>query len=728
MEDTENNEKFVRALSEVSNKSTSFVETPIAGNRSSDAVVSTTTHISDHGSVTADYSSHTIVTNCSDVSTVKERVVEDNEGSRSPVRKASPSVSPTPGGEDCIAEMCGVSTQLSTPARPNSPKLLFRESPAEINEKKFQDDKRGPQTPPSRISHSPGRSDSGLALSTNGIDKITTGGSDDNATNDDDNVRISTPVKAIVTLNQALSPDQDTMNKEMEGFSPPPVNDRGSPDADDLVMAYDTSTFSNEENISGILLTQDFPMESDDVDVDSGDEVNSVGEDIKPDADVHQDTAQMEELGATQASPVKNVTKPRSPSHQGSSSIDEYDQWIQRVAGLVNPDDCWTTVFKMMKEHGLSWDYVSGELHSAAYTFPGRQEPAKGGRVMHDFVYEEFDLKELAVRSLNWKGDEQYQSEKEVRECAGRRLRKRACDNSPAKDQKRTKGVTPNTDDHSPSNPKLASPVGSLSLTTPEKYSTVGERLRSCQRVLQVSHKCQKISNIEDGKPTKFQAQLKALEKFLMGTMLSKGSHGGTANAKPILYICGSPGVGKTTAVNWCCDQAEKAVQKGELDGINDILIGRIKTILTRDATEILHDISGVLGMGSKAMTMKNHKDQLKKLAKRKDLVLLVIDEVDNMVSARGGEAESGSAKILQNLCELASDPTCKFSLVGISNAVDNAQAKALKKIGMVRCTCVQLNIRISIDLTFDTTERYKNSLCYLQPNGACQPCSVENR
>ena len=55
------------------------------------------------------------------------------------------------------------------------------------------------------------------------------------------------------------------------------------------------------------------------------------------------------------------------------------------------------------------------------------------------------------------------------------------------------------------------------------------------------------------------------------------------------------------------------------------------------------------------------------------------------MISARGGGPESGSAKILQSLCELASDSDCKFSLVGISNAVDIAAAKALKQIGMVR-------------------------------------------
>ena len=124
---------------------------------------------------------------------------------------------------------------------------------------------------------------------------------------------------------------------------------------------------------------------------------------------------------------------------------------------------------------------------------------------------------------------------------------------------------------------------------------------------------------------------------------------------------------------------------------------------MTGDATALLNEIARVLQMGTKKMTMKNHRDLIEKITKKKDLVMLVIDEVDNMISTRGGAAESGSSKILRSLCELATDPGCKFSLVGISNAVDNAVAKTLTQIGMVSCVSLPLNDQLSSSLRITT-------------------------
>ena len=40
-------------------------------------------------------------------------------------------------------------------------------------------------------------------------------------------------------------------------------------------------------------------------------------------------------------------------------------------------------------------------------------------------------------------------------------------------------------------------------------------------------------------------------------------------------------------------------------------------------------------------MTMENHKDLIEKLTKEKGLVILVLDEVDNMISARRSTPEN---------------------------------------------------------------------------------------
>jgi Cdc6-like AAA superfamily ATPase len=100
--------------------------------------------------------------------------------------------------------------------------------------------------------------------------------------------------------------------------------------------------------------------------------------------------------------------------------------------------------------------------------------------------------------------------------------------------------------------------------------------------------------------------------------------------------------------VNWCCDETEEAGQQGNFGGGNNILVGRVKTVVTSNPTAVQNEIAVTLGMGSKVMTPRNHKAALKRLAKNKDLVILVLDEVDNMISGQRGE--SGSKKILKSL------------------------------------------------------------------------------
>jgi Cdc6-like AAA superfamily ATPase len=109
----------------------------------------------------------------------------------------------------------------------------------------------------------------------------------------------------------------------------------------------------------------------------------------------------------------------------------------------------------------------------------------------------------------------------------------------------------------------------------------------------------------------------------------SRGSHGESKQSEQVLYICGSTGVGKTTAVNWCCDETEEAVRQRYFGGGNNILVGRVKTVVTSNPTAILNEIAVTLGMGSKVMTPRNHKAAtIKRFTKHKGLVILVLDEV----------------------------------------------------------------------------------------------------
>jgi hypothetical protein len=108
VEDIEVCEKYVRALAEVSNKKTSFIETPDAGNRSTDATIVTETSAGDHGSVTANSTSDTTVTDCCDVF-VKTEKNKCHEADDPPKRGVNASGSSTTVDDNSTSEMCNVS-------------------------------------------------------------------------------------------------------------------------------------------------------------------------------------------------------------------------------------------------------------------------------------------------------------------------------------------------------------------------------------------------------------------------------------------------------------------------------------------------------------------------------------------------------------------------------------------------------------------------------------------
>ena len=363
----------------------------------------------------------------------------------------------------------------------------------------------------------------------------------------------------------------------------------------------------------------------------------------------------------------------------------EYEKWIQNLVDVVKPDDHWVEVQRKMNVYGMTHANGAGS-GGYDFNFPGRKPRSKGGMLGHGYVEEVFDLKMLAVERFNWNADEKVLSEKAERESGGRRA-KRSRNASPVQVRKRKaekdNSMRPKAKQHR----ENASPQASRSLPTPEKKETIGEKLESCQRVLQESQKTKKLSIVNNGKPSKLKVQVDDIQKFLNTAIASNGGHGETKSTKPILYICGSPGVGKTTAVDWCCEQAVVDVNQGDLQCVDGLKFSFVNGISTSDAKAVLKEIAEGLNIKTKQMTVKLLMNYLKK---NEDMLILVIDEVDNMVLARGESSpKNQSEKLLQELCELASDPSYKFALIGISNAVDSMEAKRLKMIGMVSCARV---------------------------------------
>lgn len=71
--------------------------------------------------------------------------------------------------------------------------------------------------------------------------------------------------------------------------------------------------------------------------------------------------------------------------------------------------------------------------------------------------------------------------------------------------------------------------------------------------------------------------------------------------------------------------------------------------------------------------------DTLRKWA-RKDAIILIIDEIDMLIKARDSDGEI----FLRELVGLARDEDLKFSLIGISNSVNDKSSARIKQMGVV--------------------------------------------
>jgi hypothetical protein len=423
-----------------------------------------------------------MATDCSNVSGDKE-TGEGDDAAGSPEKGVNFSVSPM-ADQIYIAEINrGYPEEVSRHQRrsPNevllgeTNKVLFGETPHEATTRKLVDSKQGDHEISSKAT-SPGLAD--VAPPANAFAAGTTRTIEGQVGSADDIPHDSSPLACVGRRNQAMSPEQDTMHKAIEGFSSPPVYDHGPPTADDLVNTDYTSTYSTEQ--------QDLWIGTDGSDDNCEDAVHSLA------------------------------------GNYDDNSIDEYNQWIQRVTRLVRPDDLWKDVLAEMTSQGLTWRHESG-LHIRAWTFPGRQEPRRGGQLHYDFVHDEFDLKTLAVDCFNWNGDDKYLLEKEERDGKSRRRNKRVQQTPPPSAPKRKKRKeVANPKVQQPQNIGFEIPHRSLSLMASDEKSTVAGMLQLCQGIPLNVHTDQKI--IDVGHSPKFQAQVNPYSQSEFNKMFNEAS------------------------------------------------------------------------------------------------------------------------------------------------------------------------------------------------------------
>ena len=218
------------------------------------------------------------------------------------------------------------------------------------------------------------------------------------------------------------------------------------------------------------------------------------------------------------------------------------------------------------------------------------------------------------------------------------------------------------------------------------KGKTISEKLRSCMNAMR------KSSNDGMIVTPKLSTALTQIQAFVQAVIDSKGAHG-SRGLPAFLHVCGAPGIGKSMGVKRCCDQARERSRKTSEDWVEE------PKICTLNAS-VLQNLSKAQAIEKTLEHMGLKKNQLKRPANVEDstkaAVILILDEIDLLVASKGaGNHSSGTEEFLRTLLDWVSDERMRFSLIGISNSVENYKARRLSALGMVSFCAVSSSFHL---------------------------------
>jgi len=222
----------------------------------------------------------------------------------------------------------------------------------------------------------------------------------------------------------------------------------------------------------------------------------------------------------------------------------------------------------------------------------------------------------------------------------------------------------------------------------PEFNGTDDQKLRACMEALKSSHEGDRPTFSNDGN-SKFTANLRAVSGFLLAAIESHGEHGGNPGEPAALFVCGAPGVGKTSGVKWCCENAVKSWGSSEpIPAICHINAGHLLT-QPKPFNGVMREIGTSLGFKTKTPKLRTIESKLKRNEDdpKGAFLVMVVDEVDALVSSSASDVESGSdgrENCLRTLLDWASDSEKQMAFIGISNCANDEKTTRIHELGKV--------------------------------------------
>jgi Cdc6-like AAA superfamily ATPase len=216
---------------------------------------------------------------------------------------------------------------------------------------------------------------------------------------------------------------------------------------------------------------------------------------------------------------------------------------------------------------------------------------------------------------------------------------------------------------------------------------TAQEKLTTCLEALKQTHAAENNSFYRSG--SQFASNLKTILAFVAASIASRGENGGNEGDPTALYVCGIPGIGKTSGVKWCCAKAVEQASRNRTPKDPDIKVihinGGFLSSATSPMTILLNELAK--GTGMKNPGAQKTVNILKRI-KSQNMVVVVLDEIDLLVGKASTSVEGtrllGAEGVVQTLLEWAGNEEIPIALIGISNSSANPKYDRLHKIGKV--------------------------------------------
>jgi hypothetical protein len=423
--------------------------------------------------------------------------------------------------------------------------------------------------------------------------------------------------------------------------------------------------------------------------------------------EIINDTTSSEDASQTGEAEPQDKSEGASPVVQRSKG----SRFAASPIISINKNDDWNTVEAKMTQR-LGWTYINGSgLDNVYYIAPDGKHPREGGKLGHDFVKELFGLKMYAYNHLGWGGDEAFFNElrgmnsprssrrrshehsalKSGPDSRKKSPRKRAPTPRPASGPKKAKAssVIPREQDRSEDN--------RLRAGHPEKKRTASKKLKACQTALSTSFNINDLSATNDDEPTLFQKNVNSINIFLHEAIDSNGAHGQEEGDPACLYVCGAPGVGKTTSIKWSIEEAKRHYSGDQVPQCPSFCFVSGADIAS--ASSVIESIANALSMNPKRNSVENVRKTLV-WGKKCSCLIMVIDEIELLLSDKSSTSDkpvTSGEEALKMLGDWSAAQDVRFALIGISNSIGNQQAKRLQKFGLVGFSlscCASLRLR----------------------------------